>query len=725
MRLRAALVLFALVIAPLPNAAPTSFAGNDGAAVDLTMEGENGAAIPVDGIACDNLRGTPIEQRDRLEVRLPAGISAQDVFVTVCSPDGSAVDADGRNNVGTTEAEKGRLFYYPPDEYNRRQEPRGLRDVDGPATRIVMLKVSGRSHEGPAAVLAPKRIVLARTPVVMVHGINRGPDCWIAMVRATARIQGRDGKRLEIPASALDHFAPAAYEGVNFRDRNRYPFYLYYGSGPVEIGAALLARHIDTVRKRVLTGEPLPAIDYGRPKTTPKPFAYHDPDNKAGKPVRLACRRVDLIGWSYGGLIARWYLSGSRASAQDLSWPRYQSEYVLPGAGGRTLDLTPRTQYRQDVRKLIAIGSIWRGVPIVNCLNEIRFSKSEDPNALSHAPLRLPQWMPRAMWSKVGSDRNIGSFTRAIDTRIRVNSPAMEVMAIDSPWLSLLTYGVTDPDIHARAAPFRADVAYGSVAGDNSAYMAFGPVTKISPHGALLYFQKPARFPYLALEKRAGLAGLFSPIIGGARDYSDGIVPVWSAVIPGGAPGASRIVPASHDTYFTDPGTLEYTARWLNNAALPTGDTLNPLWNTPIQSRDGRKRWEFREGEMAPDGRGTLYGRIDGIGRILPGALFPARSLALRRETEDTVRVEWSAPAGGHLRRVTLYEGDTGTGENTPGHLRKLRTVEGVIESGQSFVVLGGLRKDMPYYIVAEAVTPNRPDPSIIVKSEPTRVPEN
>ena len=104
MRLCAALVLLALVFAPLPNAAPSSRARTDGPAVDLTMEGENGAAIPVDGIACDNLRATPMGLRDRLDVRLPAGYSAQDVLVKVCSPDGSAVDADGRNNVGTAEA---------------------------------------------------------------------------------------------------------------------------------------------------------------------------------------------------------------------------------------------------------------------------------------------------------------------------------------------------------------------------------------------------------------------------------------------------------------------------------------------------------------------------------------------------------------------------------------------------------------------------------------------
>ena len=61
------------------------------------------------------------------------------------------------------------------------------------------------------------------------------------VIRALANLKGREGRRLEIPSSTLDHFAPENYEGVSFRDRKRFPGFLYYGSGPVEIGAVLLA----------------------------------------------------------------------------------------------------------------------------------------------------------------------------------------------------------------------------------------------------------------------------------------------------------------------------------------------------------------------------------------------------------------------------------------------------------------------------------------------------
>src|SRR5207244_3084882 len=133
-----------------------------------------------------------------------------------------------------------------------------------------------------------------------------------------------------------------------------------------------------------------------------------------------------------------------------------------------------------------------------------------------------------------------------------VKTPAMEVMAIDSPWLSKLIYGAVNPQGGKRAAPFRNDVAYGSIAGDSSAYLAFGPLTDISPYGALHFFQKPARFPFLEMERRAGTAAKLSPIIGGRSDYTDGLVPLWSAMIPGSAPGASIVVSAKHDTYFTN-----------------------------------------------------------------------------------------------------------------------------------------------------------------------------
>ncbi len=712
-----------------------------GPQVGLRADGDGMPTVEVDGIACDNLRETPAEQRDRLEILLPAGLDARAVSGTVSNPDGTTGDVDGRNNVGTAVTQRDRLYYFPPDEYNRRQEPHGLRDVDGPATRIVLLTVQARGRDGSVTTFAPKRIVLARPPVVMIHGINRGPDCWIAMARAIARLKGSQGRRLEIPSSTLDHYAPPDYAGVNFRDRSRYPAYLYYGSGPVEIGAALLARHIGEVRRRVLAGLPLPANDYGRPGAAPKPFVYRMPGEETGPPVRLAIRRVDLLGWSYGGVIARWYLRPNPTThtrvpafptANAVSvlgkaagglGPSYRGAYALPGTDGRQLDLTPSVEYRHDVRKLITLGSMWRGVPIVNCLNEIRFSDRADPEALSRAPVQLPQWMPRALWNKVGADRNIGSFTYAIDKRIRVNTPAMEVMAIDSPWLSTLLYGTPSPDGRTPAAPFRQDVAYGSVAGDNSAYLAFGPLAGISPYGALKFFQQPARFSYLALDQRAGITGAYSPVIGGVGDYTDGLVPLWSAAIPGDVPGASRIVPASHDTFFTDPETLEFTARWLNDAALPTGRVLCPLWNAPVVSRGGRKRWEFREGEMAPAGRDALYGRVEGVGRILPAALYPARSLIMRRVRDRAVRVEWSPPAGGRLRRVTLYEGTIGENGSPPSHLKKLRVFDAAPEAEHPYALLEGLRKDTSYFIIAEAAAPNKPDPHVIVTTGFIEVP--
>ncbi|HLJ57468.1 MAG TPA: hypothetical protein VKT77_20690 [Chthonomonadaceae bacterium] len=715
MRHCAPLLLIVLLSVPAPRAG--AGCRPPAGALELFAEQPGGSAIAVDGIVCDNLRDTSPADRDRLVVRLAGRVQAQIVDAMVHSPDASAADAEERGSVGAAIIENGRLFYYPPDEFNRRQRPRTLRDVDGPASRCVLLTAHVRFADGAVRTVGPVRIVLGRAPVVMIHGINRGPDCWTPMIRAFAGMRGRGGA-LEIPCCTVDHFAPLDYEGVNFRDRQRYPDYLSYGCGPVEIGAALLARRIDEVRRQVLAGEPLPALDFGRASAAPRPFAYRFPGATGSEPPRLAIRRVDLLGWSYGGIIGRWYIAGlPRGPALD-----YMGGYVLRGADGRPLDLQPVVPYRGDVRKLITLGSMWRGVPLVNCLNEIRFSAPDDPRSLARAPIRVPSWMPRAFWNQIGADRDLGSFIHAIDPIIRLRTPAMEVMAIDSPWMDALIYGAPHPGLDAPATPFREGVAYGSVGGDSSAYLTYGPASSISPYGVFAYFQRPSRFPYLALERRSGLTRALSPIVGDEGDYTDGVVPLWSSLIPGGLPGAAQIVPTAHDTYFNDRDTLRYTAVWLNNAELPMGRALNGLWDSRLSSRRDRKRWVFRRGQMAPVGHEGVYGRVGGIGRVLAPALFPGRSLVVKRIGPASVSVEWSAPAGGRLWSVSLYAAVGADAKPGRGR-RAIRVARPAKGSEPPYVLLEGLRPGAAYEIVAQALSPNPPDAPVIVKSEPVPVP--
>jgi hypothetical protein len=332
--------------------------------------------------------------------------------------------------------------------------------------------------------------------------------------------------------------------------------------------------------------------------------------------------------------------------------------------------------------------------------------------------------MPRSLWKKTGADRTVGSLADAIDVRLPVKTPAMEVMAIDSPWLSRLIYGSPTPASPKRAAPFRTDVAYGSIAGDSSAYLAFGPLSDISPYGALHFFQKPARFPFLEMERRAGAADKLSPIVGGPFDYTDGMVPLWSAVIPGDAPGASIIVHAKHDTFFTNEDAQQYACRWLNNSALPTGELLNSQWDSPVVSRDKRKRWEFRPGEMAPGGRMSLYGCIDGVGRILPSALHPDRAIAIRRESEVSAAVEWHAPAGGWIRKAVLFERRSATGSGSRPSLKRIRSFAAEPGVHGDQIQVTGLRPHAIYFVAVEACIENGRDPAIVYATVPVEIPE-
>jgi hypothetical protein len=296
----------------------------------------------------------------------------------------------------------------------------------------------------------------------------------------------------------------------------------------------------------------------------------------------------------------------------------------------------------------------------------------------------------------------------------------MEVMAIESPWLRKLIYGSRSSSALHVAAPFRADVAYGSIAGDSTAYLAFGPLSDISPYGSLHFFQQPSRFPFLEMERRAGAARGYSPIIGGKSDYSDGLVPLWSSMIPGSA----HIVAATHDTYFANAETQQYLCRWLSDASLPTGKTLNARWNTSIASRDGRRRWEFQPGCMAPGGRSSLYACIDGVGRILPEALHTQKGLEIRRDGDNCAAVVWRVPGGGWVRRITLFEVAAASTASKRPRLKRIRSFGPEFDRRRDQIIVDGLQPNRRYVIAAEARIDNRPDPPITFSTGSVPIPD-
>lgn len=546
---------------PLPPSTVTLLAANsaDGAG--------NQAQYAVDGIVCDNLRGMDASLRNSLTLQLPAEFADATVTGEI---HGSA--NGGSFAPGTS---VGKITYFPPDEYNENPEPANASaDITKPALRTVTLTLHLQKPDGTRFVVS-KDIYLARPPVVLVHGINSTPDDWHDLMYNVQQAAG-----VSVPLVRVDHSDVMG------------------GNGPVEVGAFRLAQTIHDPTTGILA-----AVRYGRPiHKSVIVFTPSEPpilmDFSDYTDVRLAIRRVDVVAWSYGGVITRWYLASdgsnpSHANSQAQSWYRRLYNYNTASA------LT--TAYAGDIRKLITLGSMWRGVPFVNYANEVAFKSYPSPSGLWLGDGAFPSLFGVELSTLSGFINALDADALPIHLPVRV--PSMEVMAVNSPWLTHLIFGNRTPGASAnRARPFRDDTAYGSISGDNHRYLA----GVYDSHHLAHTRQQPSWFPYLSLEYANDVT----------RNYNDGIVPVWSSAIP----GSYKIAPSNHRDYVRDPDTLNYVIQWLNNAALPTGRSLNDVWNAPtaplITSANGRKSWQLNAGSMAPYPQSDLYTQINGIGRV-------------------------------------------------------------------------------------------------------------
>ena len=121
---------------------------------------------------------------------------------------------------------------------------------------------------------------------------------------------------------------------------------------------------------------------------------------------------------------------------------------------------------------------------------------------------------------------------------------------------------------------------------------------------------------------------------------------------------------------------------------------------------------------MAPQNLVGLYGCIDGIGRIQTAALHPDRAMETTYEESGAVRVVWPLPAGGRLRRVTVYEDAAGTVSGRPRRTRRIRDVLAMMVDNRICCKIDDLPKDRKCSIVAEAVIDNRPDLPVIIRTK-------
>ena len=605
---------------------------------------------PVEGIVCDNLRWPNPQNPDdaaelynRLIVQLPAGAQ-----ITSYEPIKGAAPSNGFLALDSTGT---KLVYYPPDEYNETQEPSSLDEgqITQPASREITVTVRFKAVDGPK--LLQKVITLARPPVVLVHGINSSPADWNPLKdMLTGTGTGQRGYR--IPFVAVNHFNPRKYGSYEFTPslldlrfdfslNTTPPAWLFRGNGPVEIGADLLRQRIQTTIAQVRSGCPIDDSDQNtngphglwepilRPSTWDRPEQNIFPDY-AGH--HLAIKRVDVVAWSYGGAITRWYLA-SGSTSPSRGWYRRDPAYTITGNDGSSIDLQPDTPYGNDVRKVITLGTMWRGAPLCNFANEIWFSQSSgDPMGLWQAPFG-------PNFTLFGFDMDqptlfgaVGLLGGTNTLNVPTNVPSMEVAAVSSRWMYYMT------EAASVTAPFRPEVAYAAIAGSRSEYL---PAALGDTYDFLDNNQVPTWFPYLGLDGTARTGG----------SSSDGIVPLWSSAIPGKAGLTYYTVPAAHNEYAKDTGTQALVALLLNGFPMRLGQDLVGLWDTPVTTSTG-KSWSFEPLAMAPRSRGDIYQLDDnGVARIAQAAIRERNRIDTPRKLKsmDSFTVVWdtATPATG------------------------------------------------------------------------------
>ena len=148
----------------------------------LLMTDAGGASMI--GIVCDNLRDMPDALRNHLFLALPDTLRNVPLAWSLTNADSKddvkIFNKSGSKftkqklveNVGTIRQEQNRLIYTPPDEFNSNPEPQRLGEVRRSPRRVVLLTVRRREANGEAVIVAQQSIILARPPIVAVHGIN-------------------------------------------------------------------------------------------------------------------------------------------------------------------------------------------------------------------------------------------------------------------------------------------------------------------------------------------------------------------------------------------------------------------------------------------------------------------------------------------------------------------------------------------------------------------------
>jgi hypothetical protein len=208
-------------------------------------------------------------------------------------------------------------------------------------------------------------------------------------------------------------------------------------------------------------------------------------------------------------------------------------------------------------------------------------------------------------------------------------------MAIQSPWLSWMINGATEPSRY-RPKPFHPDVAYFAIAGDDNNYL----LSKGDTYKAYGELDPDGWFNYFGLEVRDG----------DQHAFSDGVVPLWSQQIPG---AASRIFPVTHDYYPSSKDVRDALVSLLNGDGAKRGSDLNTAWadpNATVQSEPrsdngARFTWTFNPQSMAPWPQSLIYTAADSgggkVGRLTPASVRDGFTISATGQ-KGKITIKWN-----------------------------------------------------------------------------------
>lgn len=483
--------------------APTKIVITDVSGLSLgpNYPGRIPASETPDGIACDGLEG--VREGARLLVRILVSKKAYDTCKHLLKADfgymymGSFADlpqypplyegsylqpssqeADTMKAMGLRM--EGEVYEHPvqaiPDDYVVLKAR-----LYAPPTEMNLHNAADKSEFRPLTLavdfvspngwLFEKALRLTKPPMVLVHGINSDPTAWKDFV---------------------EHFETLGYKAFTADHSGTLE-----GNGDIHSSYA-------AVRKCIFDGPGVAsALD----------------DLRSGKAygVKVAVQKCDIVAHSYGGLLSRWYMEQS----------------------GEFED-------RKDVRKLITLGTPHRGAPVTNLLCET-YRNPDFYNA------EVGSWFPTPGYhlGDMINDMNDGKLYKFVEDMLKKNGLSLGAIAgahgikwarkqlrfrwhdggnpPDNteagekkivPSLQVMSFG-SEVLAQLNANPFLPNVAYGSIVGtDETIFGVFNAYQWLTPYQDSSFGPDgESYFPW-------------AKALDGGDGESDGIVPVWSQVVP-------------------------------------------------------------------------------------------------------------------------------------------------------------------------------------------------